>query len=120
MWGDAAHRAYQAEQEERERAHKAKLEEQAAEVRALLRKAQTDEETARLIEMAKLVGPDGWASRAQTIEDVERTRNSHDANDPVRTMQRELRLRHADLTVRYSIDKARRAIELVRGWGAPA
>lgn len=116
MWGDAAWTRRRDEREERERLHHEQQIERATEIERLIARSDRDLEAVQLIEMAKLLDPDGWNSRATWQQIAERKRREPGANEPANAKNTQTARNMAALAVEHGINKARRAIALVRSW----
>lgn len=73
---------YQREQQERSDRIRATQWEQGTELENLLKLAETDLESARIVEMAKLLRPEDFRLREEGFERVRKMRMSRRGNDP--------------------------------------
>lgn len=117
MWGsDKA----QQRRDERE-AHQAKEDQrqwdQGTELENLLRGAETDLESARLIELARLLDGASFHMREEGLERVRQMRMGRQGNDPDFQSVIRVHERIARLHIEFAVKKAEAVLGLVRSWG---
>jgi hypothetical protein len=114
MWGDAEYCRRQEERIARERRHHEEGVAEAAEIERFIASAETDRDAALVVAMSKLIGPDGWGTRPGWLASAEKRRSGPRANDPQEVNLMEKDRYMGAFAVKYSLDKARAAIALVR------
>jgi hypothetical protein len=116
MWGDETWTKRQEERVQREAALDEEQWNQGTELEKLLKKAETDLEASRLVELARLLDPSSFKQRDEGLERVRKMRLSPQGNDP--SFQNAIRVheRVARLSIQYAIRKAEAVLGLVRSW----
>lgn len=116
MRDNEARRTYQELQEERRATLHSEQWKRGTELETLLKKAETDIEAARLIELARLIDPASFKSRENQLESVQRMRLSAKGNDPSYQSVIETHERVARLNIDFAVRKAQAVLGLVRSW----
>lgn len=107
----------QEKQEARRAAIDAEQWERGTELEKLLQDAETDLETYRLVELARLLDSSGFRQRDEGLARVQRMRLSPQGNDPSYLDAIRVHERVARLAIEYPIRKAQAVLGLVRSWG---
>lgn len=116
MWGDAAYVQRQQERQAREARIDKEQWDQGTELENLLRDAETDREAAKLVALARLLGPDDFARREDGLAWVARERVGRRGNDPVYQKAMRVHERIARLSIQVPVMKARAVLALVESW----
>lgn len=116
MWGDEAWTKRQQERMQREAALDLDQWNKGTELENLLKKAETDIDAYRLVELARLLDAASFKQRDEGLERVRQMRLSAKGNDP--SFQDAIRVheRLARLSIEYAIRKAEAVLGLVRSW----
>jgi len=116
MWGSEEWCRRREEDEARRAKINDEQRERACGLDRLLRKADTDLETARLVEMARLLEPNAFKMREEGLQRVQEMRLSHRGNDPDFQSVIDSHDRVARLYIQWPIEQARAVIALVQSW----
>lgn len=109
---------YQREQQERSDRIRATQWEQGTELENLLKLAETDLESARIVEMARLLRPEDFRLREEGFERVRQMRMSRRGNDPDYQSAIQAHESSARNAIGYAVKKAKAVLALVRSWEA--
>lgn len=107
---------WRAQQAARSAAIDAEQWEEGSALEALLSQAETDQEAAQVIALARLLYPDDFRRREDGLASLGRLRAGPRGNDPEYQTVIRVHERVARLSIKTAVRKARAALELVRSW----